>query len=303
MSEETFPIDFDEFVTVDEVGDEDTLALSSEPLTKDEKSEEESSPLSTTSSIAKSPTANNSQQKRLSRSITSKTKPSEMENPEDIDSAQKMETEAEVTKQVAEPVISQTHQECEPQEESIDNQIKTVGMETPVVQGEATQPYTGTEASAEIGPNVDIRTLKESIEVWSYDQLHQSWPVSSSSPQIESGLSNSEEMSKQSDPPGANTEDKDKVTLTYELASHGAMVTLDEVCEGEEELGQTDEKRQLKPDDVPETLLTVDEFVGDDETGVEEYSLDKELQGLVTLDEIVEEEEEFDSFNPEVSVS
>ncbi|XP_056585412.1 zinc finger protein 638 isoform X2 [Triplophysa dalaica] len=307
LSEETFPIDFDEFVTVDEVGDEDTLALSSEPLTKDEKSEEESSPLSTTSSIAKSPTANNLQQKRLSRSITSKTKPSEMENPEVIDSAQKMETEAEITKQVAEPVISQTHQECKPQEESIDNQIKTVGMETPVVQGEATQPYTGTEASAKIGPNVDIGTLKESIEVGSSDQEHQSRPVSSSSPQFESGLSNSEEMSnghaKQSDPLGANTEDKDKVTLTSELASHGPMVTLDEVCEGEEELGQTDEKRQLKPDDVPETLLTVNEFVGDDETGVEEYPLDKELQGLVTLDEIVEEEEEFDSFNPETLVT
>ncbi|KAA0723043.1 Zinc finger protein 638 [Triplophysa tibetana] len=303
LSEEIFPIDFDEFVTVDEVGDEDTLALSSEPLTK-----EESSPLSTTSSIAKSPAANNSQQQRLSRSITYKTKPSEKENPEVINSAQKMETEAEETKQVAEPVISQTHQECEPQEESIDNQIKTVGMETPVVQGEATQPYTGTEASAEIGPNVDIETLKESIKVGSLGQVDQSQLVSSSSPQIESGLTNSEEMSnghtKQSNPPATDTEDKDEVTVISELASHGAMVTLDEVCEGEEELSQADEKQQLKLDDLPETLLTVDQFVGDDDTGVEEYPLDKELQGLVTLDEIVEEEEEeFDSFNPETLVT
>ncbi|XP_057182585.1 zinc finger protein 638 isoform X2 [Triplophysa rosa] len=308
MSDETFPFDFDEFVTVDEVGDEETVASSLEPLTKDDKSEEESSPLSTTSSIAKSPTANNSQQKRVSRSITNKTKPFEIENPV-IDSAQKIKTEAEETKQVAEPVISQTHQECEPQEESIDNQIKTVGMETPVVQGETTEPYTGTDASAEIGFNVYIEPLKESIEVGPSDQLEQSRSVSSSSPQIESGLTNSDEMSnghaKQSEPPAADTEDKDEVTVISELASHGAMVTLDEICEGEEEeLGQADEEQQLKPDDVPETLLTVDEFVGDDETGVDEYPMDKELQGLVTLDEIVEEEEEeFDSFNPETLVT
>lgn len=305
MSDETFPFDFDEFVTVDEVGDEDTVALSSEPSIKDEK---ESSPLSSTSSVAKSPTANNLQQKSVSRSTTNKTKSSETENPEVIDSTQKVETEAEETKPVEEAVISQTQQECESQEKSIDNQIETVGMVTPVVQAEETELYTETEASAEIRPNVDLETLKESIEDGPSDQLEQSQPVSSSSPQIEGSLTNSDEISKghpdQSEAPAADTEDKDESTVISELASHGAMVTLDEVCEGEEEeLGQADEEQQLKPDDVHETLLTVDEFVGDDETGVEEYPLDKELQGLVTLDEIVEEgEEEFDSFNPEVCV-
>jgi len=79
------------------------------------------------------------------------------------------------------------------------------------------------------------------------------------------------------------------------------LVTLDEVSEGEEDyLDESKEDQHSKADEVPEGLLTVDE-VGEDEMGGEEYQLDKELQGLVTLDEIVDEEEEFDSFNPEVS--
>lgn len=269
--------------------------MSSEPLTEDKKFEDEPNSLSVTSSTTKSPTSHNLQQKRVSRSATNMTRLTETVNSEFLDS------KAEETKLVMEAVISQT------QEEILDNQIETVGMETPVVQGEATGLYTGTDASEEIGPNVDKETLKDTVDVGPLDQLEESQPVSSTCTQNKSGLSNSADMSnghpEQSESLAADTDGKDQAKdgISEHSSNGAALVTLDEVCE-EEDLGRADEAQSLKADDVPEALLTVDEFVGDDETGVEEYPLDKELQGLVTLDEIVdEEEEEFDSFNPEVS--
>ncbi|XP_030635088.1 zinc finger protein 638 [Chanos chanos] len=93
-----------------------------------------------------------------------------------------------------------------------------------------------------------------------------------------------------------------------------SLVTLDEVSEEEEDFpdDEPEEEELLKQQagENPEALLTVDE-VGGDEVGAEEH-LEKELQGLVTLDEIVEEEDEeevnqeedlVDAFNPETLVT
>lgn len=87
-----------------------------------------------------------------------------------------------------------------------------------------------------------------------------------------------------------------------EAPSQGALVTLDELGGEDGDLaGEADEellKRQAGEN--PEALLTVDE-VGGDEAEVEEERLEKALQGLVTLDEIVEEDDA-GSFNPEVGI-
>ncbi|XP_036407663.1 zinc finger protein 638 [Megalops cyprinoides] len=79
-------------------------------------------------------------------------------------------------------------------------------------------------------------------------------------------------------------------------AKTGPLVTLDEVSEEEEDYPDEDEELLMQQDlggvgDDPEALVTVDEVGGE---GDEEPFLqtDRDMQALVTLDEIVEEEEE-----------
>ncbi|XP_065131533.1 uncharacterized protein znf638 isoform X2 [Paramisgurnus dabryanus] len=302
LSEEPFPFNLDEFVTVDEVGDDDNVALSSEAVATDEKIKDEPTPLSP---VRKSTTPIDSKPKRTTRSTTKKTRPSETKDLKVTDTADKQENKTEETKPVAEAVVSQKQDELEePQEMSVDDQTKTVEMETPVDECEATEPVTESSAPTETDPDVNIGTVSESTDIELLDQLEQSHPVSSSPVHAESCLAISNEESnggpEQSEGPAADVEDKEEETVISDLTSNEAMVTLDEVIEGEEDvLNKTDEEQQLKVDEVPEALMTVDEVVGDDETGSEECTLDKELQGLVTLDEIVEEEE----FDPETLVT
>lgn len=88
-----------------------------------------------------------------------------------------------------------------------------------------------------------------------------------------------------------------------EAPSQGALVTLDAVGGEDGDLAdEADEEELLKRQagENPEALLTVDE-VGGDEAEVEKEQLEKALQGLVTLDEIVEEDDA-GSFNPEVGI-
>ncbi|XP_073715956.1 uncharacterized protein znf638 isoform X2 [Misgurnus anguillicaudatus] len=304
LSEEPFPFNLDEFVTVDEVGDDDNVVLSSEAVANDEKIKDEPT---APSPSRRSTTPLESKQKRTTRSTTRKTRSSGTKDPKVTDTADKQENKTEETKPVAEAVVSQKQDELEePKEMSVDDQTETVEMETPVDECEATEPCTVTESSAptETDPDVNIGTVSENIDIEPLDQLEQSHPVSSSPVHTESCLAISNEESDdgpgQSEGPAVDVEDKEEETVISDLTSNEAMVTLDEVIEGEEDvLNKTDEEQQLKVDEVPEALMTVDEVVGDDETGSEECALDKELQGLVTLDEIVEEEE----FDPETLVT
>ncbi|XP_051569889.1 zinc finger protein 638-like isoform X2 [Myxocyprinus asiaticus] len=312
LSEEPFPFNIDEFVTVDEVGDdaEETMTLSSESSAKDEKVQDVPNALSTISSNAKSTPANEPKQKTRSRSTTNKTRSSETKDPKVIDTADKMETKTEETMPVAEIVESQKQEENEPQEESMDNQLETVAVEPAVVESESTELYThlGASASAEENPSVQTRTfssMKESSDI------EPTQPVSSSPVQKEDcqptstkKLEKSENgNAEQSETSASDMEDKDKAAVMSELPSHDAMVTLDEVSEGEEDFPEkADEEQHSMAEEGPEALLTVNEVV-DEETGCEEYQLDKELQGLVTLDEIAQEEEELDSFKPETLVT
>ncbi|XP_051982168.1 zinc finger protein 638-like isoform X1 [Xyrauchen texanus] len=311
-SEEPFPFNIDEFVTVDEVGDdtEETVTLSSESLAKDEKVQDDPSALSTISSNAKSTPANEPKQKSRSRSTTYKTRSSETKDPKVIDTAGKIETKSEETMPVAEVVESQKQKENEPQEESMDNQLEPVAVKPAVVESESTELYTplGSSAPAEENPSFPTQTFSSTKESTGIEPTQ---PVSSSPVQKEDCQTTSTKKleksengnAEQSETSAPDMEDKDEATMMSDLPSRDAMVTLDEVSEGEEDFPEAaDEEQHSMAEEVPETILTVNEVV-DEETGGEEYQLEKELQGLVTLDEIVEEEEELDSFNPETLVT
>ncbi|XP_051997569.1 zinc finger protein 638 isoform X2 [Xyrauchen texanus] len=308
LSEEPFLFNIDEFVTVDEVGDdvEDTVTSSSESSAKGKKFQDEPNPLSTISSNAKSTPANKPKQKTRSRSTTIKTRSSETKDPEVIDTADKMEAKTEETMLVAEDVESQKQKGNEPLEQSVDNQLETVTVEPSIVESESTQPSTDleTSGSAEVDLSVQTETFSIMKEIVDIEPTR---PVSSSPVHKEGCQQASTEKSSENAgwSESSAPEMEDEATVMSEFPLHDAMVTLDEVSEGEEDFPEeADEKQHLKDGEVPEAILTVDEVV-DEEHGGEEYQLDKELQGLVTLDEIVEEEdeEELDSFNPETLVT
>ncbi|XP_051997591.1 zinc finger protein 638-like [Xyrauchen texanus] len=312
ISEKLFPFNIDEFVTVDEVGDdvEDTVTSSSESLAKGKKFQDEPNPLSTVSSNAKSTPANKPKQKTRSRSTTIKTRSSETKDLEVIDTADKMEAKTEETMLVAEDVESQKQKGNEPLEQSVDNQLETVTVEPSIVESESTQPSTDLETSGSAEVDLSGQTETFSIMKECFG-IEPTWPVVSSPVQMEDCQTTSSEKLEKSENSHAEQSEtsvpdlEDEATIMSKFPLHDAMVTLDEFSEGEEDFPEeTDEKQHLKDGEVPEAILTVDEVV-DEENGGEEYQLDKELQGLVTLDEIVEEEdeEELDSFNPETLVT
>ncbi|KTG01162.1 hypothetical protein cypCar_00018420 [Cyprinus carpio] len=306
--EELFPFNIDEFVTVDEVGDdaEDTAVSDTESPAKDEKIQDKPDSHSIVSPIAESGPA---EKTKLTDTIIA----SEIGKPEVIECEDKMEAKTEETTPAAEVVASPKPEKQELQEESADKPLGTEMMETVVLKNETTEPCTVAEtASAEMDSNVEtLLTMKEHHGIGALDEFEPSQSVSSSPskkegcpPTSAETLEKSEDVHPEEPETSAPVMDKkDEATVNSEIPSQDAMVTLDEVSEGEEDfLDETNEEQHSKADEVPETLVMVDE-VGDDETGGEEYQLDKELQGLVTLDEIVDEEEEFDSFNPEALVT
>lgn len=296
--DESFSFNFDEFVTVDEVGDdaEDIVASNTESSPKDENIPDEPDPhtLTAQSEVDKP--------KPMDSSVPSETSESEVN-----ECVEKIEANVEETTQLDVDIASQNSEEQEYQEERADKPLETDN------KCETEEPCTVTEiSSAEMNTNdKSLSAIKESADIGTLDELEPSQAVSSPS-QKEGSASHSAEPSEkseddQSEQPETSApeveNEEEAADQTTELPSHDALVTLDEVSEGEEDfIDETNEEQLLKADEVPGTLLTVDE-VGDDETGVEEYQLEKELQGLVTLDEIVDEEEEFDSFNSETLVT
>lgn len=278
------------------------MASNAESIARDEKIHDEPDLHTIISPIAQSGQANASEH-------TDKIIPSETRDPGVIDCTDKMDIKTEGSIPVAEVVASQKPEEHELQEESVDKLLGTEGMETAVVKSETAELSIVAESvSAEMDANVEAHlTVKESTDIGVLNKFDPNQSVSSSPSQTEGCPTTSAETLVKSEdghpeqPEISAPETDSKDEAISELPSHDALVTLDEVSEGEEDYpDESNEDQRSKADEVPEALLTVDE-VGDDETGGEEYQLDKELQGLVTLDEIVDEEEEFDSFNPEVS--
>lgn len=277
------------------------MASNAESSARDEKVHDEPDLHTIISPIAQSNQANTSEH-------TDKIIPSEARDPGVIECTDKMDIKTEDSTPVVEVVTSQKPEEHELQEESVDKPLGTDGMETAVVKSETAELCIVAESvSAEMDANVETHSIvKESTDIGVLDKFDPSQSVSSS-PSEKEGCppTSTETLVKSEDdhpeqPETSAPEIDSKDEAISELPSHDALVTLDEVSEGEEDyLDESNEDQHSKADEVPEALLTVDE-VGDDETGGEEYQLDKELQGLVTLDEIVDEEEEFDSFNPEV---
>ncbi|XP_059363440.1 zinc finger protein 638-like isoform X2 [Carassius carassius] len=298
--EELFPFNIDEFVTVDEVGDdaEETVVSNTESSAEDEKIQDKPDFHSIVSPMTESGPAD---KPKLTDTIIA----SDIGKPEVIECVDKMDTTP-----AAEVIASSKPEEQELQEESGDKPLGTERMETAVVKNKTTRPCTVAEtASAEMDSNVET-LMKEHHGTGALVEFEPSQSVSSSPSQKEGcpptsteTLDKSDDVHPEEPETSAPVMNKDKATVISEIPSHDAMVTLDEVSEGEEDfLNETNEGQYSKADEVPETLVTVDE-VGDDETGGEEYQSDKKLQGLVTLDEIVDEEEEFDSFNPETLVT
>ncbi|XP_026072429.1 zinc finger protein 638-like isoform X1 [Carassius auratus] len=295
--EELFPFNIDEFVTVDEVGDdaEETVVSNTESSAEDEKIQDKPDFHSIVSPITESGSAD---KPKLTDTLIA----SDIGKPEVIEYVDKMDATP-----AAEVIASSKPEEQELQEESGDKPLGTERIETAIVKNKTTRPCTVTEtASAEMDSNVEtLLTMKEHHGAGALVEFEPSQTVSSSPSQKEGCPPTSTETSDKSDDvhpeepeTSAPVMNKDKATVISEIPSHDAMVTLDEVSEGEEDfLNETNEGQYSKADEVPETLVTVDE-VGDDETGGEE-----KLQGLVTLDEIVDEEEEFDSFNHETLVT
>lgn len=303
--EEPFPFNFDEFVTVDEVGDEaeDNVVSNTESSVKDEKIEDKPDSHSIVSPIAESDPADQTKQ-------TGKIVASEIEKLEVIECAEKIESNIEEITPAAEVVAFPNPEEKESLEESADKPLGTDEMET-ANEDETTEPCTVAEtASAEMDNNVEnLLTMKKDPDIGTLDEFEPSESVSSSTSQKElcpptsaETFEKSEDIHPEVPETSAPVMDNNEATVISEIPSHDVMVTLDEVSEGEEDFfNETNEEQHSKADEVSETLVTIDE-VGDDETEGEEYQLDKELQGLVTLDEIVDEEG-FDSFNPETLVT
>lgn len=287
--DESFSFNFDEFVTVDEVGDdaEDIVASTAESSAMDENIKDEPDPHTLTA-----------QSEADKPKPTDSVVPSETSNSEINACVEELEAKAEETTQVDVDIA----EEQESPEDSSDKPLETD------IQCKTEKPCTVTEtSSAETNTNDEsLSAIKESSGIETLDELEPSHAVSSTQKErspprsAETPENLEDDHSEQPENSAPEMENKKEAAdQTPELPCHDSLVTLDEVSEGEEDsIYETNEEQLLKADELPETLLTVDE-VGDDETGIEEYQLEKDLQGLVTLDEVVDEEE----FDPETLVT
>ncbi|XP_072543742.1 uncharacterized protein znf638 [Salminus brasiliensis] len=325
--EELLPFNLDEFVTVDEVVDEpeEHSPLGSEPLPEPEISQGDlnvsttvsttKKKLSSSSSISKSPATRSKQVNKPLTSATSRrtrastaagtdslkvldvkcSKPAtEMKDTEKLEVEETLKAE-DVTSDILQDAVTvgtrlgePEKTECAPTEESTPKPLSqdkdkksNAEEESPLVQ----------KGTTDIGPTC---------------QLDSSVPLAKDGPHPASEVQETKTHAEHK-PETAVHEKELQEEVNGEASkvpSQDALVTLDEVSEGEENFpdDEAEEEELLKRQagENPEALLTVDE-VGGDETEAEDQ-FEKELQGLVTLDEIVEEEDE-DPFNPETLVT
>lgn len=304
---EPFPFNLDEFVTVDEVGDEaeDHNPPSSGNTTFNLSEDDSTSPVISTPARNSSADASSESSKKLPIFGTEveDQKVTDMMENEPINSVPVTE-EKVATKQ--EDVADTTAVLQKPAHQTVIGEIvkeETLTPKQPESEEKAKECVSSTDS--EEAPLIDEDTTnKGASDLHDLSQFDSSGlvlkdkPLQISEPQ-EPIQFNTEHQSEKSESALQETEIK-------ELPSQDTLLTLDEVGgEDGDFADEADEEEILKRQagENPEALLTVDE-VGGDEAEVEEEQLKKALEGLVTLDEIVEEEDEDDagSFNPEVSI-
>lgn len=313
QEEEPFPFNLDEFVTVDEVVDEpEEHAPSSEPSSEHDvfqealstaSAPEKKPPSSSASSmdtrskqVRKRPTSATARRTRASSAIVADTEKAISVNPDaEVKQSEKLKEDAAA---VETAVGQQVKTDCESVEKSAPKPL-------PNDEGEEcdaeTYPEEVTTAQKETRESVSSCLLAKNQFVPSVpvlrDELH---PVSEVQETDEHAEHQSQVVIHGMEEAGV----KDEASSIPELPPQDALVTLDEVIGEEENLldDEADEEELLKQQagENPEALFTVDEVGGDEAEG-EDEQLEKELQGLVTLDEINEEDDD-DSFNPEVSI-
>ncbi|KAG7330253.1 hypothetical protein KOW79_006475 [Hemibagrus wyckioides] len=301
--EEPFPFNLDEFVTVDEVGEE---AEEHTSPSSSAHSKLEDDPKSTmTKSVPKrksSADASSEKFKKLPSRPSADTeaedkKATDMMEKETINSGPVKEKEAEKLEKVA--VNNDVQQETVHQ--TVCGEIEkeaTLTPETLESEVKDKESITKTKASfiSEESSNKEVSKMHDPSQIDSsaFELKHEPLQVS--------------ELLEQESPADYQPKRSDnelRETKTKELPSQDVLVTLDEVGgEDGDFADEADEEELLKRQagENPEALLTVDE-VGGDEAEAEEEHLKKVLQGLVTLDEIVEDEDDAGSFNPEALVT
>lgn len=307
--EEPFPFNLDEFVTVDEIGDEaeDNNPSRSVHSKLNLSEDEPMSPMTSTPERKYSSDASSEKFKKPLTLATPEARPSADTEAQDQEVTDVMESEPINSVKVAEEketakveedaVTTDVLQEAGPQ--TVIGEIEKEETLTPEIAKEGI-PQTDSEEMSHIYEEASDKgtsNLHDPNQFGSSAVALKDEPPKVSEPQ--EPPSPAECQSEKSDTPLRKKEYK-------EVPSQDALVTLDEVGgEDGDFADEADEEELLKRQagENPEALLTVDE-VGGDEAEAEEEQLEKALQGLVTLDEIVEEEDEDDagSFNPEVSI-
>ncbi|KAI4879363.1 hypothetical protein NFI96_019448 [Prochilodus magdalenae] len=337
LEEELFPFNLDEFVTVDEIVDEqgEYSPGSSEPSSHHEIPQNEpKAPTSAStpakkylSSRSKSNAKNRSKQvkKPPASTIVCRTSTSEAAVAEDqevtgvTDCRPATEVKEPGKVDIEEPQsvadvnvathISQKAKTVKPVIDESEKTVECIPTETsapePLSQGE--DKDCRFSASNEEAPPTQKETTDNGpsclLNTNQFDALKPVDPAS----EVQETEMHAEQQAAVCKPEIKEGVNDTEATIP-ELLSQDALVTLDEVSEEEENFpeDEMEEEELLKRQagENPEALLTVDE-VGCDEAEAEEEQLEKELQGLVTLDEIVEEEgyDDEDSFNPEALVT
>lgn len=295
--EEPFPFNLDEFVTVDEVGDE------AEEHTKLKTSEDDpKSPMTTP--VKKSSAAEGSEKFKKPTSLaTPKARPSADTEAEDQEVTDIMEDEPNNSVPVTEGKEAEKLEGVAVTTDVLQEAVhQTVFGEKEKEDTLTPEPLESEEQGKECIAQTDSEEasiINEATSDKGVSNLHDPNQLNSSALALKDDSLQVSELPELESPAAHQSEKSDTVQQERKNKKL-ALVTLDEVG-GED--GDFDEEELLKRQagENPETLLTVDE-VGSDEA--EEEQLEKALQGLVTLDEIVEEEDEDDtgSFNPEVSI-
>ncbi|XP_048826196.1 zinc finger protein 638 isoform X3 [Brienomyrus brachyistius] len=283
FSEDTFPFDLDEFVTVDEVGEEvdmpwpqDHFLHDVQPPTKRRRSQE--------------PTKGQQSLKKPSASSTPRS-----------------QAEKKAAASVSKP-------------------LKKSGQSAKAKQGKTSAKLTGhktrTDFTAAADQDASIETVK--LEVVPADSTPEPVPVILESEsevvrKYSAAVADKQEESKEPGQtvcpqdgsfPSAAVEEVLQIPLTEELKAEDrqavqptekfqaesegegtevALVTLDEVSEEEEDFPEDEEELLCLAGagEDPEALVTVDEVGGDEDPFLQAV---RDLQALVTLDEIVEED-------------
>lgn len=295
--EEHFPFNLDEFVTVDEVGGEAEEHTSS---SSSAHSKLEDDPKSTmTKSVPKrksSADASSEKFKKLPSRPSADTeaedkKATDMMETETINSGPVKEKEAEKLERVA--VNNDVQQEAVHQ--SVFGEIEKEATLTPeTLESEVKDKESIAKTKASF--------INEESSNQEVSKMHDPSQIDSSAFELKHEPLQVSELLEQKSPVDYQPKRSDNELREPKTKDKDVLVTLDEVGDEDGDFADEEELLKRQAGENPEALLTVDE-VGGDEAEAEEEHLQKVLQGLVTLDEIVEDEDDAGSFNPEVSIS